>query len=678
MDNALKRKKLLKKIGLSSLITASFMVACFLPFLLLNTRRATTCYFHFNIDYRLGREDVEDTIIREPYYKLLKLYEKHPNWKFTVECQAAMIEKIYEDKDYKEIAKLTEKLVEREQMELICALQYSQLFYAYPEDVLEKNLNYAEETLDKHDLLDKRSNCLLFQEGQFGYGLATALKTHTDDIDTVLISTQQLRDFEPPGYLGLDYPVFKLKNSESGKSIHLLQYDYLPKWEAGYYHSWNFLLDAELGFEDADSCEEFIVDDDKLAAYEQELLMLELQGNTFFTCSEWVNHCKEVGAVGQLDYYIPECNWGTTKYNSSYIWSANNGDSTDDGEMLANNYRCRQILLATRKIYETYKSSVSVGNRSIIEEKLEYAEKKWLQATVTDSTGIGPDAIERVTAENNVLTAQENCSQILQILANEIEDLDVDKLQVDLKTGAIYNNTNQFLSLINITDTTLKLKELPFEVDLNSIVLDGDKLNPNVVVSKGTYNSSDADNETLPLFRLDVTFRGSHDWANDSIQSISIKFQYEDEDENFKEIVYCPSLLEQETKRLWRYNYIYDPLYIFLPLSNGMLFIPDDYTGFRGDAIIKNVTARHTSWLWQYYYMEVLETEGLHLDAHHQFYILEDVSLNQAQRFANRINVYPHWTVSQNVSLIQGNGVYDVYKTMENRIAEDEAAGEWW
>ena len=84
--------------------------------------------------------------------------------------------------------------------------------------------------------------------------------------------------------------------------------------------------------------------------------------------------------------------------------------------------------------------------------------------------------------------------------------------------------------------------------------------------------------------------------------------------------------------------------------------------------IVKNVTKRHTSWLWEDNYIKVIETEGLHLDAHHQFYIMENVTLDQALSFANRINLYPPWIVSKNVSLIQGNEVYQAYDQMLNKF----------
>ncbi len=679
VDYKKKRKYLAKRASISAIITSIItlsVLSVLIRFYWIGPR-CTTNFFHFNLDYRLGNERVEETIIKEPYHKLLLMYDKHPNWKFTIECQAEMIKKIYENSSYSDIAALTDKLVNRGQMELICGLQFSQLFHTYPADVLELNLKYANETLNAHGLLDKRSRCLIFQEGQYGYGLATGLNSqYAANIDTVLVSYQEIYDFQDYDYLGGDSPLWELTNSETGKSLYLLVYDYLPKWEAGYMHSWNFLSDAELGFEsDDDNLPEFSVDQRKLDEYEQQLLLLESEGNKFMTCEEWVGHCIEVDAIKELDYYIPECHWGTTKYNSSYIWAANNGDSTDDGEMLANNYRCRQIILATRKIYETYKNNVSSANQTIIENKFRMAERLWLQATVTDATGIGPDAIERLTAEENVYIAEKNCSQIIEIISYNVSAVDVQKLQVDLKTGNIYNNTSDFISLITYIGA-LTVDDLP--IRLNTYTQGGSA--PLISVSNVSYNSADSaiNNETFNLFELDVTFNGTHDWKDRSIKKIGIQFRLYGR--SVKEIVYCPSLLENIAhKRLWRYNYQYDPVYIFLPLSNGLIFLPDEYTGFRGTAIIKNVTQRHTSWLWEYSYLEVLEDEGLCMDAHHQFFIIDDISLEEAIRLANRINVSPPWIVSENVNFTQGHEVYDMYLNMANRLSDvGEGSGEWW
>ena len=65
-------------------------------------------------------------------------------------------------------------------------------------------------------------------------------------------------------------------------------------------------------------------------------------------------------------------------------------------------------------------------------------------------------------------------------------------------------------------------------------------------------------------------------------------------------------------------------------------------------------------------------------DVGSQLYIMDDVTLDQALNFANRINVYPPWIVSKYVSFIQGNEVYDMYAQMDNKTAKDEGSGEWW
>jgi len=668
-----RRRQIYKNIAISS-ITINIIIIGIVGYLgsfLWFGPRCTTCFFHFNLDYRLGVEEVEERIIREPYYKLLKLYEKHPNWGFTVECQAEMILRIFNNSEYEEIKNLTIKLLNRKQMELLCALQYSELFYVYPADVFELNLRYANQTLKDLGLLEKRSNCILFQEGQYAYGLATLLNSaYADNIDTVLASAQQIKGFRYLGYNEGDYPVFILNNIETGKSIKVLQYDYLPKWEAGYLHSWIYLYDGELAFEDEDAELEFMVSEEKLRAYEEELMLLEREGNKFFTCSDWVAHCEDRDKIGTLNYYIPECNWANTEYNSSYTWAAKNSDSTDDGEMLANNYRCRQIIYATRIIYEQYKNFIGIENRTIIEKKFESAEKLWLQATCSDSTGVGPDPIERITAELNVLIAQKNCSQVLQIIADNIMELNVTQIQVDLSTQMILNNTTDFISLIYPLNNDLTLSSLPINAILTSNVDNNYNLEPNVSVSSIRYNSSDAStsSEVLNLFQLDVIFEGTHDWLNDSIRSISIQFEFKEQARNFQKIVYSPTLIEDNTKCIERTNYRHDPLYIFLPLSNGLLFIPNESSSIIGTMIVKNVTRRHTSWLWEDNYIKVIETEGIHLDAHHQFFIMENVSLDQALRFANRINLYPPWIVSKNVTLIQGNEAYQAYDQMLNKF----------
>ena len=217
----------------------------------------------------------------------------------------------------------------------------------------------------------------------------------------------------------------------------------------------------------------------------------------------------------------------------------------------------------------------------------------------------------------------------------------------------------------SLTVSSLNLSDLPINISTSSY---NGASQPDITVSLVSFNSSDdaQTSENFNLYKLDIVFEGSHDWKNDSIQPISIKFKLNESNQSFKKIFYSPSMLENETKMLLRDQFNYDPVYIFLPLTNGMMFIPKDLSGSVGVAIVKNVTKRHTSWLWEKEYVKVLETEGIHLDAHHQFYIIDNIDLQSALKFANRINVFPPWIISKNVSLIQGNEVYDEYDQMMN------------
>ncbi len=633
--------------------------------------RCTTCFYHFNIDYRLGLKDVEDRIIREPYHELLKVYDKHPNWAFTVECQAEMMLKIYTNPEYKEIEELTNKLLDRKQMELMCVLQFSQLYYAYPNDVFEINLKQANETLAALNILDKRSDCILFQEGQYAPGLVTALNSpYCANVNTVLASAQQVRGYRNPDKIYNDYPVYLVQDAKTHKSIKILPYDYFPRQEAGFFHTWNYLYDAELAFEDENAQEEFTVSPEKVRVFEEEMLSLENQGNLFLTCSDWVDHCLELGAFGILDYYIPESNWNTADYNSSYIWMANNQGSSDDGEVLANNYRCRQDISATRIVCDKYKNSIPLGTQKKIEEALFEAERLWLQATCTDSTGLTPRYYERITAEQNVLTAQKLCAQSLQRLANNVKTLNVSRIQVDLKTKQLFLSDEDFISLFQYQQGGLSPSDLPLNINTSMLVnenYDTSKIQFSASLLK--YQSMDELSliDTFLVYRIDVSFRGTHDWADDSIEKISIKFTFKNSDRDFNTISYSPSLRENEIETIIREDYDSNPLYIYLPLSNGLIFIPYSENSENGIAIVKDITTRHTAYLWEQDDMEILETNGLHLDAHHRVYILENVSILTAQKFANRINVYPPWIISQYTSLIQGNQVYLQYDQMKNK-----------
>ena len=155
----------------------------------------------------------------------------------------------------------------------------------------------------------------------------------------------------------------------------------------------------------------------------------------------------------------------------------------------------------------------------------------------------------------------------------------------------IYEPIGLFISLINVINANLTLIDLPLNVFISSTGQTSYNLEPLTEVKLVRFNNSDnsINNSALELYQLDLIFPGSHDWENDSLSNINIIFKFKEQNRNFENIIYSPTLLENYTKTLSRNNYYHDPLYLFLMLSNGLLFIPYNNSSPLGTAIVKNV-----------------------------------------------------------------------------------------
>ena len=115
-----------------------------------------------------------------------------------------------------------------------------------------------------------------------------------------------------------------------------------------------------------------------------------------------------------------------------------------------------------------------------------------------------------------------------------------------------------------------------------------------------------------------------------------------------------------------RNDYQNDPVFIYLPLANGLIYIPDPSGANKGLAIINNCSSRHTSILWEKDFLRYEENGGIHLDAIYRILILEDINLEKAVNFAQRINNNPLWIISANITKMAGYSVYQLYQDMLN------------
>ncbi|MHA1279436.1 MAG: hypothetical protein ACTSQI_12210 [Candidatus Helarchaeota archaeon] len=638
-----------KSLGIAAIVISTIFlpIEFYFMYLVWGTSRASNCFFHFNFQYRAGDEEVENNIIQEPYYRILQLFEKHPTWNFTIEIQGSLIERLLRKPEFEFILNLTRKLNHRGQMEIICGLYSSQLIHPYPQTAIEWSFKHTYHLLKEANL--SRSRVLLCQEGQVDLGLVNVLNSNwSAGIDTLIVPWQVIHTFAPPGYKISDSPLYSVDQLVPGKMMNLIIYDYFPRLEAGYMHYWPYCKDAEIGFDREGAEPEFTIDEAKLNSFEQQWMMLEREGNHFFTIDQWVSHCEEVGAIQSLNFYIPETHWGPLRYNSSHIWMGMNSD-TDDGEMIANNRRGYFTVCATQILYEHYKSRLNIDNRSQIEAFLEDSEKHVVLAMCTDTSGINPRWYERVFGETQVYYAINKCSEVVSIIISEIPELIPNStFQVDLLTQSIENNSLNFHfpSFNNL----LSPSDLPITFDV-CISPNFTTLAPIVTIINNTF-------EGVNYQSLKVTFPGTWDWAIDAPNELQLILNV-----NSSHVVYSPSLTDSInfTKNMTRSDYASGLVNILLPLSNGLIFIPDSPHSITGMAIINNCTSRHTSIWWADDSLRFIELGGVHLNATYHLIFVEHIDLADAVSFAQRVNTYPYWIISDNLTFMAGHESYELY-----------------
>ncbi|NVM29477.1 MAG: hypothetical protein HWN65_11610 [Candidatus Helarchaeota archaeon] len=651
-----RRARYVKSVGIAAILIGSMFlsVEIFFIYQFWIRPRAITSFFHFNIQYRAGRTDIGDNIIEEPYHKLLQMFDRHPTWNFSFELQAAMIERLMEKPEYEEILNLTRKLNHRGQLEIICGVYSSQLVHAYPQTAMEWEFKHTYKILEAANLT--RSRVLLCQEGQLDLGFANILNSNwSTGIDTLLVSWQQIQMFSPPGHQYPDAPVYTSSDVVPGKQLKLLIYNYLPKVEAGYMHSNAYLGDAEIAVEQDDPAVEFDVDEDRLRAFEDQWSRLEREGCEFFTMEQWLGHCERVGAIESLDFYIPETHWGPADVNSSHKWMGNNDGTSDDGEMIANNRRGYFTVLATRTMYNYFRNDISLSNRTNIENLLEDAEKSVLLAMVTDTTGLTPRGYERRYGETNIYNAMTNCSDAVSIIISEIPGINPDSsFQVDLRAETVENITGNFV--YPTYNGQLTRSDLPLSIEAYTW--------PNTSAYAPTISVANFSFEGFNYKSLEVIFPGTWDWASDLPDHLYLNLIVD-----ASNIVYSPSLTDSlnVTVNMSRSDYCdKDPVHVFLPLGNGLIFIPESPSSSVGVAIINNCSSRHTTLLWEQDALKYWERSGIHLNASYHLLFLEDVQLSDAVSFAQRVNNQPLWGISDNITKMAGYYAYQLYALCAN------------
>lgn len=639
--------------------------------------QCSTMYLHYNLQYRAGDLQVENTILNESLREMLVVMGAHPNWHYTVELQSYAIERLVnEPAHFPGVLEMLQEQQARGQLGIICGVYSSQVVSAYPRRIVDWSFDINKEIMDAANLTQSRA--IIHQEGQVTSGLALAYPENNNTrVDTVIMSKQQIHDFWPGMDPTWEQPVQRL--TLNGRTINLLVYDYLPRWEAGYWHGWTWTMDAELAIEKEGGEYEFQVDPARVRNWEQQYEAMERHGVTFMTVEEWIDHCEREGYVEDLPHYQPTTHWGPTMYDTCFRWYGDNNGNVDDGAMLAMNYRTQNLLRATEVLNQTYGHLLNASAKARVVHEFRAAARSIILASVTDTTGITPRPIEREFGYNHSRWAVQNCSSITRKIQWELtrrgiapEVASAAQLQVDLTGRTIEPDPAQFSRPAAVESVTGDQLNASFPFDIRA----------EASISYGTI-TTDIDRVTLfdeTAFRYNLTFPGTNDWGVDAIdgQSLdaSVWFEGPAGSKATNLIAYPVSLAESLMVRLKRSDYTpNDVLKFHLPVSSGLLFLPDGPTSAEGQAIVWNCSTYHLAPRW---YEDALRfiTLQVHLDATFQFYLLPNVTQASAQAFANRLNTNAPVILSGEPSLVGGNEYFVAYAACAG--GEAASGDEWW
>ncbi len=132
-----------------------------------------TILYHYNAEYRAGNQAVENAIINVAIPELIKMYDRHPDWPWTLELQAWAIVNMSLTNNGT-IFKMLKNQINRGQCELITPLWSYQMLTAFTLDDVNVSLAITRETLRELNITRFPRVCF-FQESQAFPGFGNAI-----------------------------------------------------------------------------------------------------------------------------------------------------------------------------------------------------------------------------------------------------------------------------------------------------------------------------------------------------------------------------------------------------------------------------------------------------------------------------------------------------------------------
>jgi hypothetical protein len=654
----------------------------------------STANYHFNLQYRAGKEDAMNGVVNNSLIPILMMYQRHPTWKANIEFQGQMLEwmehmdtlsangtyKLHND--ITSSIQLLKNVTDSGQVQLILVQYSSALAVAYPYLPWYKSLNYTQELLHKYNIT-RVSRCMLLQEGQFFFGTSRAMADITYANGTPIYDTLMgLREILSFFQVKTQAPLYTWSVTTSRNTtlpttttttFKVFPYWILPFQETGAYY-WNVWCqdgeNVDTGFEVTWENTDFSYSDIKLKNHEASIMEMERRGNLFLTCDEWVARAEALGQVQPLDSYVPETHWQVFNYRSQFVWMGENG-AIDDGQICAMLYRTSQLLQGVELMLNYSRFKAASISDSEYEAQYNLLSKAWIRLAdgmVTDVTGLSPQYNESFHAYVQANISIRYATQVRNFVVNHTASFNssingttgtsgfqvvpfnfTPLVQWDHSSQASFNWTSTLVTnTTNFINFTRIGSALESDLDLGLELVNNASLDIARYRLDAKYNPLLNGQEYYAVtthFKKYVS--GDLEWAYIKLLG------------NFSTISYSPTMYENETISLNRADYYADPedpygdwagenlpnnFELFLPCSNGLIYSQSGHF-----AIIKNCTASHITGKWNEDGFRYMQTRTNNQTLPFQVFVLPNISLEKALDFANLVNTWMPVTITGGV-----------------------------
>ena len=479
-------------------------------------------YFHFNVQFYLGKSEIRDRIINQSIRELLVFYVENPEYKFSFEIQSYGLE-VMADK-FPDVLDSLKKLVRRGQMELIVTHYSDQYFIAYPESDLKKSIKISDDILKSIHL--RRSNVFGCQEWQYSPAL---LDIMNDNGYTIYVGREQ--NFKHFGVFEnitqSKTPILKTKwNGDSTNVIFNYDVDIDGDREIdSLRYTWAWSGDGSAVNTNTYS-NDFKFKPDKQRAFEKLLYKYKSEDREFVTISELVYAIKEKDLDIKEIETIP-----CSVQANEYLWAGEkSAEYEQDVEINTLRYKARSMLLALEDCIDYARDRGKHVNDQ--EGELQELWKRLMLAECTDATGWYPK-IEEV---NYGLNESQYIIKRTEILIDEILDiLDYNDVPVIVDTDD--NDVKEFNDKQVKENCTFPL---PFNVTYDNYSFEA-------------YNISNS------IYVLDITVEVINDSINICFPVLSNEAAYTP--------MSCGTFLELHP---------YADIVPYIMLSNGLIYLGND------------------------------------------------------------------------------------------------------